>query len=78
LGPIVGKVQARDVLKKIIDGYNIALFIFAVFFTVFLDGVIGELHENLLFIASIWIVFLIYFGAGSHVPLFIEVAFPVK
>lgn len=63
-------------VEKVIKTYNISFFILLVLLSVLLDGVIGQLHQNLLI--KVWISSLIALhvlsAACSNIPLLVEIA----
>jgi len=64
------KFRFGDVSEQSVTGSDVTFFVLAVFFSGVLDGIIGQLHHDLVFTCDFRIVFLIFFGTGSHITFF--------
>lgn len=63
-GAVLGKVAKEGIARD-----DVALFELPIVIAVLLDGIVRQLHENLVLARDLWVVFLILLAAGSDVAL---------
>ena len=64
-------------LEQLLDGNDVSLFKLTIIFTVLLNGIIRQLHENLVFVWQRGVVSYILLRGGSHIRLIVHVNFAV-